>query len=54
MAKGSNGKVGNDASYSKKTGKFEAMGHTAGPYGNEPNANAKGVAGKPARDLLPD
>lgn len=46
-------KVGKDSNYSKKTGKFEPMGHTAGPYGNEPNKDPKGVANKPARDLLP-
>lgn len=39
------------ANYPKKTGKFEPMGHTAGPYGNDPAKDAKGVANKPARDL---
>lgn len=53
MAKGSNGKVGNDANYSKRTGKLERMGHTAGPYGNDPAKNAKGEANKAPRDLIP-
>lgn len=45
--------VGKDASLKRKTGKIQKQGHTAGPYGNEPNVSAKGVAGKAPRDLSP-
>lgn len=35
----------------KSTNKFMRQGHTAGPFGNEPNVTAQGQAGKPAREL---
>lgn len=35
------------------TNQFERQGHTAGPYGNDPNVTAKGDAGKPPRELKP-
>lgn len=37
----------------KGTGKFDRQGHTAGPYGNEPNMQAKGQAGDKPRELKP-
>lgn len=35
----------------KSTNKFDRQGHTAGPYGNEPNVTAQGQAAKKPRDL---
>lgn len=35
------------------TGKFIAQGQTSGPYGNDPMEDARGEAGRPARDLKP-
>lgn len=35
------------------TGKFIKQGQTAGPYGNDPAVEAKGVAGAPAKELKP-
>ena len=35
------------------TDKFERQGHTAGPYGNEPNKTPKGQAASRPRDLKP-
>lgn len=43
--------IGKDASHKSKTGKVEKQGHTAGPYGNDPSVQAKGVANNPPRDL---
>lgn len=37
----------------KGTDKFMRQGHTAGPYANDPTADAKGQAAKPARELKP-
>lgn len=33
--------------------KFMRMGHTAGPFGNDPTVDAKGDFGKASRDLRP-
>ncbi len=33
------------------TDKFDRQGHTAGPYGNDPNVDPKGVANKDPREL---
>lgn len=38
---------------SKSTGKFDRQGHTAGIYGNDPNATPKGQASTKPRDLKP-
>lgn len=43
--------VGKSTTLKNKTGKIQKQGHTAGPYGNDPNVMAKGVAGKAPRDL---
>lgn len=33
--------------------KFVRQGHTSGPYGNDPNVDARGEFGEEARDLRP-
>ena len=33
--------------------KFIRMGHTEGPYGNNPNVDARGEFGEMAKDLRP-
>lgn len=33
--------------------KFHRMGHTEGPFGNDPQLDARGEFGEPARDLRP-
>lgn len=33
--------------------KFMRMGHTEGPYGNDPFMDPKGQFGEPAKDLRP-
>lgn len=37
----------------KSTNQFMRQGQTAGPFGQEPTIDAKGQAGKPAKDLKP-
>lgn len=37
----------------KSTNQFMRQGHTANEYGNDPNVDAKGKAGKPPRDIKP-
>lgn len=44
--------VGKNASHGG-TKQFMRQGHTAGPYGNDPNKDAAGQAGAPARELKP-
>lgn len=36
---------------SKKTGKFDEQGHTAGPYGNDPDIKAIPVVEQEPREL---
>lgn len=45
--------IGNLTATKRKTGKFVSQGQTAGPYGQNPSVDPKGVADKPARDLEP-
>ena len=33
--------------------KFMRQGHTSGPYGNDPNVDARGEFAEPAKDLRP-
>ena len=33
--------------------KFMRMGHTSGPYGNDPNLDARGEFGETPKDLRP-
>lgn len=42
-----------DKNAPRSTDKFERQGHTAGPYGNDPNITAKGQAGQKPRELKP-
>lgn len=37
----------------KGTNQILRQGHTAGPFGNDPTTEAKGVAAEKARDLKP-
>lgn len=37
----------------KTTNQFMRQGHTADGYGNDPNVDQKGAAGKPPRELKP-
>jgi hypothetical protein len=37
----------------KSTNQFMRQGHTSGPFGNEPNRDAKGQAGEPAKEIKP-
>lgn len=43
----------NNPSTSIDDSKFMRMGQTSGPYGNDPNVDARGEFGEPAKDLRP-
>lgn len=44
--------VGKNATL-RGTNQFMRQGHTAGPFGNDPNKDATGQVGAPPRELKP-
>jgi hypothetical protein len=54
MARGSGGGADpNNPSTGVDDSKFMRMGHTEGPYGNDPFKDARGEFGEPPIDLRP-
>ena len=53
MAAGINPPNPNDPPSSIDDSRYVRMGHTDGPYGNDPNIDARGDFGKPPKDLRP-